>query len=400
MEKIAEERIPPQNHKFSPDFEKKLMQKAMQANRKPKMEEKACEIPTFSHIPRKKQAAQRKENDPTVSKHYAFGGMAACILIALTLGTLFHYSDEPELLQSAAIPMEVIDSVQTECTTETTGTTFTKTLNGSANEKTTQTASTSAADRAEMTGSAEIAWYETEQSIPAATTLQQTTVSLQTISTQAGTTVTQTVTASETTSCTTETAETAPPAPVYVLGDVDMDGKITYADAMLVRIDMQLAERGMSEKSFLNDEQRAFGDADGKDSGRYWDGVSYAPEWNAELNDFGQQIRYERYLLNINDYEIIGRVAFLQTFGNERITIQDFLDKQLKYDTMYTAMVQNLKNGDAEKYQKYYDFMQIMKKYSNIQSFESFSDDTDMNVPQYSLKEFWADIEILRTGLV
>lgn len=66
-----------------------------------------------------------------------------------------------------------------------------------------------------------------------------------------------------------EAAETepAPAQPVFEPGDVDMDGKITFVDAALVMVDINLARCGGLEESMMTEEQRALGNVNGLDDG-------------------------------------------------------------------------------------------------------------------------------------
>jgi hypothetical protein len=383
MEKIAEERIVPQNHKFSPDFEQKLLQKAVQEKKKELIEE-SVRKKTVQH---QKHDARIKKSDPIVSKHYAFGGIAACILIAMTLEIMFHYSNEPELQQSTAVPMEVLESEHTAITMASAVTI------ACAEDRVTQTVTTVAADRTTLM--TEQTQYEIESS--AADTLSSSQITAQITIAPIITTVMQETTGSETTVITQTTVTTAqttmtmPPTQTYELGDVDMDGKITFVDALLVEIDWKLAEKGMSAQSFLNDEQRALGDMDGQSLGRYWDGVSYQPEWRADLNGFGKQIIYEPYLLSSGDASIIKKMAFLRGF----LGIDATVDEAKEYK--YYDLEKNPEYNEPEKFERYQLVLQIYNKYSDPNQFECFFNENDNQSPHYSLEEFWTDMEILRT---
>lgn len=356
MAKIAEERIVPQNHKFSPDFEQKMLQKAIQEKKKEHIEESVCEKTVPHEIQHQKHDARIKKSDPMVSKQYAFGGIAACILLMMALGTMFHYRNEPELLQSTAVPMEEVQSsVQTTSTVTTTATTLAE--ERKAQMVTTVATTTYAANESELS---------TADTMPVP----------------------------QMTETTVQTTEITTPTLVYELGDVDMDGNITLVDALLVCIDMQLAERGLSAQSLITDEQRALGNVNGQSRGRYWDGVSYVPEWRSDLNDFGQQIKYEPYLLDEGDFIIIKCIVICQFLNNDPITIHDYTITYGNYSA--SLLLDQMKQENPEAYHKYQSAYKIAMKYLQIESIDCFGAENDNNSSCYSLEEFWADMEILR----
>ncbi|MBR6717014.1 MAG: hypothetical protein IKI77_01570 [Oscillospiraceae bacterium] len=168
-------------------------------------------------------------------------------------------------------------------------------------------------------------------------------------------------TPAETTPAPAETApaETAPaPAepqtPVFELGDVDMDGKITFVDAALVFIDIQLADVDRLDLSLLTDEQRALGDVDGKMGGLYhwrWDAEKQEYESSSEPFVFSHSYKdSETNTVYKGDADIIERVAILRNWcGLSDLTISEYLARQEYYDDFQVNWSQNADSESAQK---------------------------------------------------
>lgn len=322
------------------------------------------------------------------------GCTAACIA---GFAMLIHFTGAQDDFSyrsgSHEIAVTEIEPAATALTTETT--TVTTTATASPEETETMPA---VQTETETVTAAETALPADTVPVPQTTVIPGTTTH-----TAAAETVTQKTTLAKTTVTTIHTTTqattttAASPAPVYEMGDVDMDGKITFADALLVEIDYQLAERGMSAQSFLNDEQRALGNMNGKDDGRYWDGISYAPEWNGSLNEWGQQIKYEPYPLSGSDSQIIEKIVFWRNWMTEPVTAEDFQDDNrvvTYYNPQERRRLADMQENEPETYQEYDAYWQVYAKWSDVFYFENkltaFLSDAD------SLTEFWADMEYLR----
>lgn len=356
------ESLPQHNHIFPSDFESKLRKKII--------ETRTYAVSEQPVIKRENRGVSRQLSEKCLPVYiapriFAIVGVAASLIFALSIGiTMLHRGESHEMLQSTAVPMEEVQSCwQTASIVTTTATTR-------AEEQTTQmvTKTDVAAEDAPM-----LIDHALNEPEPPAT---------------------DTIPVPQMTEITIQTTEITTPTLVYELGDVDMDGKITFVDALLVRIDMQLAERGMSAQSLITDEQRALGNVNGQSLGQYWDGVSYSPEWRADLNDLGQQIKYEPYLLDEKDYQIIERIVLCQYLKNEPITARDYYSTYENYSNQ--MLLDKMKNDNSGSYQKYLVANKIKIKYLNIENFDCFATENDNNRSCYSLEEFWADMEILR----
>ncbi len=179
-------------------------------------------------------------------------------------------------------------------------------------------------------------------------------------------------TPAETTPAPAETApaETAPaPAepqtPVFELGDVDMDGKITFVDAALVFIDIQLADVDRLDLSLLTDEQRALGDVDGKMGGlNHW-------IWNEDKQDYepngeffplsGTHVYTDTRI--IGDPDAIFHVALYRNWLDmSDLTTEAYLSDSKYYDDLYDAWFINAEPETQQQIQDAVDFYREIRR--------------------------------------
>ena len=207
------EHIPHQKHTFPSDFEVQLRKKAAQAGYQP-----------VSHsVMTKKKLAENhthhisKHRESVVPPIYAFGCLAACLLFSLGFGIMLHQNDHESLMQSTAIPLEVLESkpaVSTAISTESTAYAAER-----AKQKIT-TATTVKTDVVELT---ENSIYETVTSITEPLIMGQITddiqitVTSQSIELPKVTTSTSVTSVSETTARSVETTETGAGGAVSVV---------------------------------------------------------------------------------------------------------------------------------------------------------------------------------------
>ena len=141
----------------------------------------------------------------------------------------------------------------------------------------------------------------------------------------------------------TETTATEPPPPVYEMGDVDMDGQITFVDAALVKIDVHYAHN--SSEAFTNgvltDKQRLLGNADG-----------------SEADEYG--------VLTDEDAEIIYQTAKLRRWYETELTAEEYAGNSAYYQALERAYTEEmlLQSDEIWKawYQSFQDADQLYKR--------------------------------------
>ena len=266
------------------------------------------------------------KNEP-VPKHYAFGGFAACLLVASTFGMIFQFQSgkmqlqNEKMQQSTAIPLEILDSGQITSSAVTTSAVTT-----SGSDRTTQTVTSTAVATSDIPVLTEWAEYETVLPVTEETLLPQplaTEISVEITSI----TDMQTTSVTETTVATTQTTGIPVSVPVYELGDVDMDGQITYVDAALVTIDYCFAAKfiGLWEASPLTPEQVQLGNVNG-------------------LNDCEYCTDYP---LSQADAAIIYHVAQYRKWYNMDITVEEYCQNPEYYDALADFDAYKSKYGET-----------------------------------------------------
>ena len=141
----------------------------------------------------------------------------------------------------------------------------------------------------------------------------------------------------------TETTVTEPPPPVYEMGDVDMDGQITFVDAALVKIDVHYAHN--SSEAFTNgvltDKQRLLGNVDG-----------------SEADEYG--------VLTDEDAEIIYQTAKLRRWYETELTAEEYAGNSAYYQSQERAYTEEmlLQSDEIRKawYQSFQDADQLYKR--------------------------------------
>lgn len=271
-------------------------------------------------------------------------GAAAAACLAAVCGMGFLLRDDGMTMQSST--METLVAPETERPAETTAPAFSAPPEQpAAPAQTAQTVQTTAALPAETTA-------QPAATAPAATEALAETAPAETTPAPA-----------ETAPAETAPAAAAPQTPVFEPGDVDMDGKITFVDAALVFIDIQLADVDRLDLSLLTDEQRALGDVDGNAGGVYhW-------FWDEEKQDYRHSI--EPFVLSSSykdsetntvykgDADIIERVAILRNWcGLSDLTISEYLARQEYYDAFWVNWSQNV---DSESTQKLFDALDLYR---------------------------------------
>ncbi len=233
----------------------------------------------------------------------AVGGMAACI--AAVAGTAFLLHDDGLTQQSSNL-----DAVMLTADAEP--------------------AQTAADQPKAETAPAETAPPEDTPAVPAQTETAVLTEYAETAPSEAEPAPTETM-----------LTETVPSSVVYELGDVDMDGKITYVDAALVMVDYWLAKEGRLDESLINEEQRVLGNVNGLDDGELLDPENPFSEYvDPETGEIHSSIiinNYQPFALSSEDYRIIWNVARLRNWYGADVSVSDFLAKEPQYWDEYLA---------------------------------------------------------------
>ena len=272
---------------------------------------------------KQKTAKQRETNFPgiTLLPYLLTAGCTAACIAGFGLMIRFSMGNEIVGTQSE-IPISVQESVSSMTTAVSTGeravlTAITET------HTVQQTVTVTAEDRTEPVSVTET---DAVTEPAAAMTAMQT-------ETAAAKTQTEPLPLTGTTAAETQTETTAtePPAPVYEMGDVDMDGQITFVDAALVSIDYYLAvhfahgEETLWECSPLTPEQRILGNVNGLDDGKMWTDA-------------------EPYPLSREDANIICQVAMCRNWCDIDITVEEYIQDPEFYDAL----------ADPDKYVQIY----------------------------------------------
>ena len=254
------------------------------------------------------------------------GCTAACIA---GFGLMIRFSMGNEIVGTQSeIPISVQESVSSMTTAVSTGeravlTAITET------HTVQQTVTVTAEDRTEP-----VSVTETDAvTEPAASMTAMQTETLLLTGTAAAKTQTEPLPLTGTTAAETQTETTAaePPPLVYEMGDVDMDGQITFVDAALVSIDYNLAvqfahgEENLWECSPLTPEQRILGNVNGLDDGKMWTDA-------------------EPYPLSRDDAWIINHVAICRNWCDIDITVEEYIQDPEFYDAL----------ADPDKYVQIY----------------------------------------------
>ena len=125
--------------------------------------------------------------------------------------------------------------------------------------------------------------------------------------------------------------ETAPSSVVYELGDVDMDGKITYVDAALVMVDYWLAKEGRLDESLINEKQRVLGNVNGLDDGQMLDPENPFSEYvDPETGEIQTISHFNPFPLSFQDYRIIYDVAYLRNWYGLNISASQYQEETQK----------------------------------------------------------------------
>jgi len=120
-----------------------------------------------------------------------------------------------------------------------------------------------------------------------------------------------------------------------------MDGRITYVDAALVMVDINLAQYGMLDHSLITEEQRALGNVNGLDNGKLLNTeVPYIEITDAETGALVTVNNYVAFPLEFEDYLAIHTVAYLRNWYGADINMQDVMNA-INSDPFSIAEYQN-----------------------------------------------------------
>ncbi len=291
--------------------------------------------------------AAQADTDAPVGKRFGYtilpylltaGCTAACIA---GFGLIIRFSHGNEIVGTQSeIPISVQESVSSMTTAVSTGeravlTAITET------HTVQQTVTVTAEDRTEPVSVTET---DAVKEPAAAMTAMQTEPLLLT-ETAAAETQTEPLplTGTATAETQTETTVTEPPPPVYEMGDVDMDGQITFVDAALVKIDVHYAHN--SSEAFTNgvltDKQRLLGNVDG-----------------SEADEYG--------VLTDEDAEIIYQTAKLRRWYETELTAEEYAGNSAYYQSQERAYTEEmlLQSDEIRKawYQSFQDADQLYKR--------------------------------------
>ena len=290
---------------------------------------------------KQKTAKQRETNFPgiTLLPYLLTAGCTAACIAGFGLMIRFSMGNEIVGTQSE-IPISVQESVSSMTTAVSTGeravlTAITET------HTVQQTVTVTAEDRTEP-----VSVTETDAvTEPAAAMTAMQTETLLLTETAAAETQTEPLplTGTATAETQTETTVTEPPPPVYEMGDVDMDGQITFVDAALVKIDVHYAHN--SSEAFTNgvltDKQRLLGNADG-----------------SEADEYG--------VLTDEDAEIIYQTAKLRRWYETELTAEEYAGNSAYYQALERAYTEEmlLQSDEIRKawYQSFQDADQLYKR--------------------------------------
>lgn len=237
-------------------------------------------------------------------------GAAAAACLAAVCGMGFLLRDDGMTMQSST--METLVAPETERPAETTAPAFSAPPEQpAAPAQTAQTVQTTAALPAETTA-------QPAETAPAATESPAETAPAETTPAPA-----------ETAPAETAPAAAAPQTPVFEPGDVDMDGKITFVDAALVKVEYSLACAGRLNESMITPEQRALGNVNGLDDGELLNAENPVIEYvDEETGELVQDNNYDPFPLGIEDFHTIQAVAELRNWYGLDITVEEYLNRQ------------------------------------------------------------------------
>lgn len=347
VSELAEERIPHQQHAFPPDFESRLIWQADEAGHSAREQNQERKDKPLLHTEKPAHSALRKKPEILPARMSIFGGMAAGILIALTVGAVCLHNDG-EMIQSSEMPLEVMSSMPGD-SAEPAGTAA-----NSAEERAAHTLRT-------VTTAAETGVPQTTQTVPIAEAAA---------ATPSDESEPQHTAPAETEPQQTAPAESAPqpPALVYEMGDVDMDGQITYVDAALVALDVAYHSGAAGEwedYTPLTAEQLLLANVNGLDDGEYRYLTDESGTYPLSL-DYKQYYAgtfdTESYPLSMQDVWIIRRVAeYRNWFGMDVTTGQYAADPDFYIVRADVSAMQ-----EQEGAEWYFSWLNAQKAYERL----------------------------------
>lgn len=311
MCETAEERIDHQDHVFSEDFEFELQRKLRAKSRTSRTRQTQRNRITVNSGSAAETVPEQKIHSTAYKpfpKAYAIGSMAACLLLGAVLFRGWQGLRDQVVLNEQNTPEHITESAQ-----------VVPEQSSVPQPAVSQTENSFAAPTAEQQPAhADVPQEAILPALPdyaenasTAPAVQEKTVTV--------VTVLKTVTTAPVTTLAAVTT-TAPGPVIYEPGDVDQDGEITLADAILVYSDSVAASCGRTDLVLLSDSAHKSGSINGKNT------------------------------LTSRDAAVIANVAILRRwYGKTGLTVADYLENEKKYISDALAAGENPASGTAVK---------------------------------------------------